>query len=125
MEAPIKVLIVEDEYFVARMLQLNLQRGFSYQVSTPLATSQEALEYLAQERADIILMDVQLSGKMDGLKAAKTIIEQYDIPIIFITGYSPREIMDKFDATAPVMCLEKPMGPVEVDRAIKSLLARV
>jgi CheY-like chemotaxis protein len=124
MESPIKVLIADDEYLVGRMLQLNLQRGFGYQISDPVTTIQQAFKCIEQEHIDVILMDVQFSGKMEGIVAARTIIDQYGIPIIFITGYVSQEILEKFEAMEPVMCLEKPIGPAEVDCAIKSLLTR-
>lgn len=124
MEDQVKLLIVEDEYLAAKMLKMNLERFFGYHVCGMIARGEQAIEAVEAERPDVVLMDVRLAGRMDGIQAAREIILRYQIPTIVITGFSIHDLAPTLKDVGLAGCLEKPVGPVEVDRAIKAALAR-
>jgi len=82
----IKVLIVEDERLAAEDLTLRLE-SLRCEVIGIASTGNDALKLTAEKNPDIILMDIQLRGKMDGIEAAKIIHETQPVPVIFATAY--------------------------------------
>ena len=96
-----RILIVEDEKILAADLEKKL-RGLGYRVDS-IATSGEEAIRLAQERQpSLVLMDVRLSGAMDGVQAARQIQENRRIPIIYLTAYSDLFLRDPSSMQAPV-----------------------
>jgi len=118
-----RILIVEDEYIAAHTLRMSLELGFGYQVVPPVATGEEAIACVEKDpRIDAILMDIRLSGQMDGIAAARQITDRHPIPIVFMTGYSYNETMRDYQSPVPYAYLEKPVGPEKVNQAIQSVL---
>jgi CheY-like chemotaxis protein len=102
-----RILIVEDEQILAADLETKL-RGLGYAVEH-VATSGEEAVRLAQELSpDLVLMDVRLSGAMDGLEAARQIQEKTRIPIVYLTAYSDVFVRDPSKMQAPGLCVAKP-----------------
>jgi CheY-like chemotaxis protein len=101
------ILIVEDEQILAADLQNKLRR-LGYSVDG-IATSGEEAIRIAQERLpSLVLMDVRLSGTMDGVEAARQIQANTSIPIVYITGYSDLFLRDPSIMQAPGLCIAKP-----------------
>ncbi|MBD3305915.1 response regulator, partial [candidate division KSB3 bacterium] len=86
MNRPFRILLVEDEVMIAMGLELELKRA-GYPECQRVVSGEEALVRVAQEPPDLILMDIRLAGKLDGIETARQIQAQTDIPIIFMTGY--------------------------------------
>lgn len=108
MEKNIKILIVEDESLVARWLHMELSaKGFD--VCGLVATGEEAIEIAKQEKPCIILMDINLAGNIDGIDAARSIIDGYDVGIIFMTAYSEKKMMDRIESTQSIGFISKPV----------------
>src|SRR5262245_49671781 len=84
---PARVLIVEDELFVAWHLE-SLVRDLQLEVSGLVPDGEGAVEQAADLDVDLVLMDISLSGQIDGVEAARRIREDRNTPIIFITAYS-------------------------------------
>jgi CheY-like chemotaxis protein len=120
MKDKIKVLIVEDEFLVAMLLSRHLEQFFGYEICGPVATGEEAIESAGKEKPDIVVMDIRLATAMSGIEAAREIRTRYAIPLIFVTGYADSEHITQCQALEPVAILKKPLGPPEVDAAIKS-----
>ena len=80
-----RILIVEDDELVAIFIQLKLEL-FGYQTVGQTSRGEEAIELAAQLRPDLILMDIQLAGEMDGITAAEEIRSQLTLPVVFLTG---------------------------------------
>jgi CheY-like chemotaxis protein len=79
------VLIVEDEAIIAWDMKQTLeQKGYS--VAPVASSAQEAAEYTRRYQPDIILMDIKLKGKKNGIEAFRDISKAVSIPVIFITG---------------------------------------
>ena len=80
------LLVVEDEWLIARELELSLIRcGYNADI---VSNGADALTYVSQKTYDCILMDLQLSTGMNGIETAMELNKNYDIPVIFITGHS-------------------------------------
>jgi len=101
------ILVVEDEWIVANQICRNL-RNFGYTVCSTASTGDEAIERAEAERPDLILMDIVLNGKMDGIEAADRITSQFDIPVIYLTCYTDQEYIERAKQTKPFGYLVKP-----------------
>ncbi|HEY1407050.1 MAG TPA: response regulator [Spirochaetota bacterium] len=108
MSRPISILIVEDEALIAMILRMSLLEA-GYTVCDILSTGESAVEYVQTNRPDLILFDNRLSGKMTGIEAAVIIRRQYDIPVIFVTGYQFEEFTEEAKGVNPIACLSKPL----------------
>ena len=69
----------------------------------------EAIKLLKRESFDLILMDIQLAGRLDGIEAAEKIVKQKKIPIAFMTGYATDYIKERADVVNPIGFYEKPV----------------
>ena len=116
-----RVLIVEDEQLVAADLEFSLHRlGFSV---LPLAeTGLSAIRLAEQQRPDVILMDIQLEGKMDGVEAAQEIVRRWDIPVVFLSANTNDEVVRRAKATGPYGYLDKPFRLQELNATLQVAL---
>jgi PAS domain S-box-containing protein len=85
-----RIMIVEDEHLVAMEIEEQL-KSMGYIVPYKAATGEDAVENVPLHAPDLVLMDINLPGEMDGIKAAIAIREMLNIPIIFLSGYSDKE----------------------------------
>lgn len=108
MPGPLKILIIEDEVFIGLSLEAELSRA-GYDITGIAATGDEAIRKAAETVPDILLMDIHLAGDMDGLEAAKTIRENGDTPVIFMSGYADEIIQVRADSFNPIAFLIKPV----------------
>ncbi len=102
-----QVLIVEDEAIVAESIASKLRR-YGYEVIDTLPTGEEAVDKAGKTRPDVILMDIHLAGKMDGIQAADRISSQYHIPVIFLTAYADEQTIARAKEAGPFGYLVKP-----------------
>ena len=102
-----EILVVEDEGIVARDIQ-NRLKLLGYSVSAIALTGEDAVEKAIKYRPDLILMDIMLSGDMDGIEAAARIREHMDIPIIYLTAYSDENTLARAKVTDPYNYILKP-----------------
>ncbi|NVO07371.1 MAG: response regulator [Rhodoferax sp.] len=112
-EQPPRVLVVEDEAIVARDIALQLSE-LGYQAAGIAGNAEQALEMVATQAPDLVLMDIQLGGPSDGIAAAETIRRQYGLPVVFITAYSADEILARAKLTEPYGYILKPFTDREL-----------
>jgi PAS domain S-box-containing protein len=117
------VLIVEDDAILAVHLR-NMLIGLGYGVPEPVATGEAAIATVAAERPDLVLMDIQLAGIMDGITAAGHIHSAADVPIVFLTGYSQDPLLQRAKTTVPYGYLLKPVSQRELAATIEMALYR-
>ena len=91
MEKTIRIQLVEDEVIVA-MLMEDVLNNLGYTVSGHVTTGEDAIISAKQNPPDIILMDIRLAGIIDGIEAASSIKSEFDIPVIFLTGYDDKAV---------------------------------
>ncbi len=115
-----KILIVEDEAYTAMMLYESLTQS-GYDVLKPVATGEDAVKRAQDEKPDIIFMDIHLAGSMDGIEAAEQIQEHRIIPVVFMTGYTNDEFMERAKNLKPFSYLNKPILLSDMEKIIESL----
>ena len=113
-----RVVVVEDEAITVMLMKTSLRRMGMTVVDT-CATGEEAVRVVLETATDIVLMDINLAGKIDGIEAARRIGEESSIPIIFITGYSDPEHHDRARELNPAGYLVKPVVFPELERLIR------
>ncbi|MEW6402830.1 MAG: PAS domain S-box protein, partial [Chloroflexota bacterium] len=101
------ILVVEDERIVAHDIRTTLQNS-GYTVPATAGTGEEAITLAEQTGPDLVLMDIVLPGKLDGIQAAEEIRARLGIPIIYLTAYSDDPIIARARATEPIGYVMKP-----------------
>ena len=119
----IKIFVVEDERIVSLALQRALDR-LGYAVVGVAPSGEIALESLAAAAPDLVLMDIQLAGELDGVATAERIRETHDLPVIFLTGYSDGATLHRAKITEPSAYILKPFEERELHIAIDTALYR-
>jgi DNA-binding response OmpR family regulator len=121
--SPGTILVVEDERIVARDLQQRLKRlGFA--VPEVACSGEEALRIAELLRPQLILMDIKLRGKVDGLEAARQIGERLKIPVIFLSAYDDEETKSASRLLNAVDYLNKPFEDQQLYAAINDFFSR-
>jgi len=114
----LKIGIVEDELVIARTIISTLDElGYSH--CGPAINYTEAIEMLENNKPDLLLLDIQLSGKKDGIDVAQKLNELYQIPFIFLTANSDGETIDRAKKVKPHAYIVKPFTKEELFAAIE------
>ncbi|NOT37241.1 MAG: response regulator [Saprospiraceae bacterium] len=115
----IQVLIVEDELIIAADIQARLN-DMGYITLGPIRSGEKVLEFLMKESLpDIIIMDIMLEGKLDGIETAKQIGLAHKIPIIFLTGNEDELTFTRAKTVDPQAFLSKPFKSTDLQHAIE------
>jgi PAS domain S-box-containing protein len=117
------ILIVEDDGILACCLQEMVIR-MGYAAAGPLACGEEAVAYIADNRVDLVLMDIELAGSMNGIQRAEAISQARDIPIVFLTGYSHDPLLEQAKIASPYGYLIKPVPERELAATLAMALHR-
>jgi PAS domain S-box-containing protein len=116
-----RILIVEDERIVAEDLRLTLLQ-LGYEVTGSVASGEEAIPLAKERSPDLILMDIFLAGKMDGITATGEIRKFSAVPVIYLTAFADTTIMDKAKITEPYGYILKPYQERELHTIIEIAL---
>ena len=117
------ILIVEDDAILAMDLQRMVLR-LGYTVAGPLASGEDALALLADKSVDLVLMDIELAGAMNGIAAAEIIHRTVGIPVVFLTGFSQDPLLEQAKIAAPYGYLIKPVPERELSATLEMALHR-
>jgi two-component system, response regulator PdtaR len=109
MNGSVKIMIVEDESIVAMDLAMRLQKA-GYAVVGMADNSDEALMLFKEEQPDLVLMDINIIGHIDGIETAKMLKKIHDVPLIFLTAYSQSEYVNRAKEANPSAYLVKPFN---------------
>jgi CheY-like chemotaxis protein len=121
---PVKsVLIVEDETIIARDLE-NILRGFGYEISGAAATGEQAVELAGSLHPDIILMDIRLPGRLDGVQAAEAIRVRYNIPVVYVTAFGEDSPPPPSGWRNGLPRILKPFSSEEIGRVVHAVIDR-
>ncbi len=115
------VMIVEDEAIIASVIAGALKK-FAYDVIEITDSAEMAINAALQKNPDVILMDIHLNGKMDGIAAAEAIQKQADIPIIYLTAHSDEPTLERAKKTRPYGFITKPLQEIELRTTIEMAL---
>lgn len=117
METKIKILIVEDETLVSFDLK-NILLSLGYNVIGVVRTGEEAFSIAFEEKPDLILLDIMLGGKLNGIEAAEQIKKSIDVPIVYLTAYADKDTIQSAKVTEPYGYIIKPFE----ERALQSTI---
>lgn len=118
-----RVMLVEDERIVALNLKRKLM-AMGYEISASAVSGEQALALVRQNIPDIILMDINIEGEMDGIDTAASILSEFNIPVIYLTAYSGEETLDRARTTRPFGYVLKPFSDRELHATIQMALER-
>ncbi|MEL7669561.1 response regulator [Methanobacterium sp.] len=117
----IKILVVEDENIVALDIE-NRLKGLGFIVLPVISSGEEAVEKAYEYKPDLVLMDILLKGKINGIDAAKKIVGTLKIPIIYLTASTNRELLERARQIGHCSYITKPFMGKDLENAIKTLL---
>ncbi|MEW6347484.1 MAG: sigma 54-interacting transcriptional regulator [Thermodesulfobacteriota bacterium] len=118
-----RVLIVEDDSTIAEHLR-NALAELNFAAAGSVNTGEAAIIKAVETRPDIVLMDIMLSGDMDGIDAAQAIRSQLAIPVIYLTAHSGDETLERAKLSEPFGYLLKPFRKQQLRIAIETALHR-
>ncbi len=115
------IMVVEDEAIIAIRLQERLT-AMGYHIIGISYSGEEAMAQARRLRPDLILMDIMIPGKMDGIAVAKSVKTELDIPVIFLTAFSEDTIIDRAKQAEPYGYLVKPFQDRELKACVEVAL---
>jgi PAS domain S-box-containing protein len=118
---PARILILEDDRVVARDIQQQLQK-IGHEVLGMAAYGEDAVALALETRPDVVLMDIRLGGRIDGIEAANEIRRQCQRPVIFLTAYSDDETVLRASRAEPFGYLLKPFEDSQLRTVIEMAL---
>lgn len=124
MQSQLKILIVEDEMLIAANIANQLET-FGYEVIGIIPRGEEAIKVVQNDKPDLVLMDINLKGEIDGIETAKRIQQEGQIPIIYLTANSDDEHFNRAKATNPYAFLSKPFKRLDLQRALELASVRI
>jgi len=119
-----RILVVDDESIVAADISECL-RHMGCEVVGHSLSGPDAIAKAGALHPDLIMMDIVLQGPMDGVEAATTIRQQFDIPCIFLTAYSDGTVLARAKAAAPAGYMVKPFEEAGLRSAVEIALYKV
>ncbi|HXX56013.1 MAG TPA: response regulator [Methanoregula sp.] len=117
------ILIVEDDGVIALRMQEMLTKS-GYSVADPVAFGEDALEQIAEKHPDLVLMDIELMGEIDGIETTRLIQERFEIPVIYLTAYVDDHRLARAKETAPYGYIVKPFMDRELLATIDMAIHR-
>ncbi len=116
-----KILIVDDSKTVNEFLRDHLIK-IGYKVCKGAYNGNEAISIALHDKPDLVIMDIQLPGNINGLEAARQINSKSDIPVVFLTAIKKNEILDKIKSSGSYGFLTKPININELELTIQIAL---
>jgi PAS domain S-box-containing protein len=104
---PLKILIVEDEIVSAMAIE-NMLISMGYHVAGIMNNGEEVIDKISKIKPDLILMDIMLKGKFDGVETSEKLREFYNVPVVYITAYADERTFQRAKLTVPLGYIIKP-----------------
>ncbi len=116
-----RIMIVEDEAIVAAELKQKLE-DLNHQVVAIVSRGKEAISTANKLRPDLILMDIVLKGKINGIESVKQIQKNLDVPIIYVTAYADKKTLEQAKTTTPFGYIIKPFQTEHIRSTVEIAL---
>jgi PAS domain S-box-containing protein len=116
-----KIMLVDDEAIITMQLKEQLT-AMGYDVVGTGSSGEEAVDLSNKLHPDLILMDIVMAGKIDGIEAAEIIQKNLEIPIIFITAFEEEHFLERAKVLEPYGYIMKPLRKKEIKNAIEIAL---
>jgi CheY-like chemotaxis protein len=118
-----RILVVEDEAIIAMDIQ-DILKKLGYSSSEVVHSGEESIEKVAAGHPHLVLMDIKLKGKLDGIQAAHQIFEKYNVPVVYITAYADENTLKRVDGTGRFGYITKPFEETELQTTIQGVLQK-
>ena len=119
---PARILVVEDESII-RIDIVESLRGFGYDVVGEAADGEAAVAMATELRPDLVVMDVKMP-KMDGISAAEKLHQSRIAPVLLLTAFSQKELVERASEAGVVAYIVKPFTPADLLPAVEIALSR-
>ena len=116
-----RILVVEDSHFLSTLLLKSL-KDLGYIVSGVVSAGEDALKAAEEKKPDLVLMDIVLEGRMDGVEAAGEIKSRFNIPVVYLTSHGDEKILERAKISEPFGYLIKPVKERELHATIEMAL---
>jgi CheY-like chemotaxis protein len=120
MMAEHRILLVEDEQIASMDLREMIEDA-GYTVAATKPDADAALEYLAEDSVDLVLMDINLPGDRDGIDATREINERFDVPVVYLTAFSDEDTLERARSTEPSGFLVKPVTQADIRATLEMI----
>jgi CheY-like chemotaxis protein len=117
----VRIVVVEDDPATALLVSTVL-RNVGYDVAGTAASGPDAIALAEAERPNLVLMDIELAGEMDGIDAAFAIRGGTGCPVVFLTSHTDPDVLERARAVEPHGYLLKPIDPRALRPAIEMAL---
>jgi DNA-binding response OmpR family regulator len=114
----LKILIVEDDAVSAVLLQRALEKN-NHEIIGLVDSGEKALDFLSQNQVDIVMMDIDLAGYLDGIQTTRLINEEFDVAVVFLSASSDEDTLRKVLETYPSGYVIKPFNIRELNMVIE------
>ena len=115
------ILIVEDELLIAADIERTLVR-LGHAPLEPVDSSEEALEVLSSQAVELVLMDVNIAGTMDGIATALQVRRQFNLPVVFLTARTDTPTINRAKVADPYGYITKPYTDDSIKVAVELAL---
>lgn len=119
-----KILMVEDDMIIAADISIQLS-NLGYEIIGISTHAEDALKIIETNRPDVILMDIILSGKMNGIDAAHLVLERHQIPVIFLTSNTDDATFNRALSAKPFAFITKPFQSIDLERTLQMTFQRI
>ncbi|MFA4877770.1 MAG: response regulator [Methanoregula sp.] len=116
-----RILIVEDDEIIANLITTMLERK-GYSVVGSVDTGEDAIRMAAELEPDLIIMDINLKGQLDGIAAARYIFQLFQYPIIFLTALYDESLLERAKGSQPLGYILKPFTDKELSSNVELAL---
>ncbi|MFB0906872.1 MAG: DNA-binding LytR/AlgR family response regulator [Spirosomataceae bacterium] len=120
----VKILIVEDDMIIGAKISMQLSK-LGYEVTGIIPRGEEAILHVENNIPDIVLLDINLKGELDGVETATQVQANADVPIIYVTANTDEATFNRAKATRPYAFIGKPIRNLELQRAIELTISRL
>ena len=117
MDTSVKILVVEDEMLIGAKISM-LLTNLGYQVTGILPRGEDAIVQVEENKPDIIVLDINLKGKIDGIETA-AILQRKNIPVIYLTANADEATFNRAKLTRPTAFISKPFKQLDLQRAVE------
>lgn len=118
-----KILLVEDDDIIARVEDWRL-KNLGYTVCGRATNGAEAMELMVNKKPDIVLMDINIKGEIDGIETTKRIKKIFNVPVIYVTSHSDGATLERAKETKPDGFIIKPFDDNDLRVAIELALRK-
>ena len=117
---PFRILVVEDDPDISTILAFFIKK-YGYELCGSAESGEDAIRLIETTSPDVVFIDYLLKGAMDGVDLAQYINKNFQIPFIYITGYSDSHIIERVIHTRPAAFILKPFKGEEIQVAVEIL----